>query len=108
MTKRIGATGRRAEGHTYRRMKGSGAWDGAKGDMRSDDFTVESKATEANSYSLKLEELRKIEREATATGRRPAFAVQFVDGTGRPRPGGAWVLVREDDFRSMTTPEGKE
>ena len=105
---RIGDAGRRAETKTFERTRASGAWVGAKGDLRSDDFALESKATERGSYSLKLETLRKIAREAEQSGRRPALAVQFVDGTGRPRHEGAWVLVREQDFVEMTTPEGEE
>lgn len=94
--------GTKAEKQTLRRIQGSGAWVGEKGDLKSDDFLIENKATEKDSYGLKLETLRKIGREATRATRRPALAVQFVDSTGRPRHDGAWVLVREADWREMT------
>ena len=106
MPDRIGDAGRRAEARTFKRVQASGAWGGAKGDMGSEDFLLESKSTVNSSYRLVLDVLRKAEREALATGRRPALAVQFVDGTGRPKRGGAWVMVRESDFAGMTAPEG--
>lgn len=94
--------GIKAERETLKRVAGSGAWIGAKGDFRSDDFLIEQKATERDSRAIKLEELRKIEREALQTGRRPAFALIFADSQGRPRPSGAWVMVRESDWQEMT------
>ncbi len=94
--------GDKAERQTLKRVKGSGAWVGHKGDLESDDFLLENKATEKNSYSLKLEVLRKIGREALRANRRPSLMLQFTNSTGRPRHDGAWVLVRESDWREMT------
>lgn len=49
----------------------------AKGDVRLEGHTrMECKFTRAKSYSLKLEELKKIEREA-GPGEQPVFEVEF-------------------------------
>jgi hypothetical protein len=55
---------------------GSGAGR-AKGDVRDVGYTrMECKFTRAKSYSLKLEELKKIEREA-GPGEQPVFEIEF-------------------------------
>lgn len=98
----IGATGRIAEKKLHKRLggrltPGSGNQVGAKGDLRFDelDFLMETKATEAESYRLEHEVLAKIEREALARGRNPAFHVQFVDRQGNAKRFGSWVAVPE-------------
>lgn len=105
--KPIGETGRRAEGHLTKRLKGeatraSGNMLGDKGDVRvGRDWLAEGKATEAGSYSVKHEELAKIAREALAVGKEPVFAVTFVTGSGLPKPLGAWVMIPEDLFEEI-------
>lgn len=85
-----------------RRVRGSGAWDGEKGDGRLDtpgddlpDFLVEHKATQRGSFSVQLAGLQKVSREARQAARQPAFHVVFCDGTGRPVRDGAWVMIPE-------------
>jgi hypothetical protein len=99
----VSKLGDKAERQTLKRVPASGAWIGAKGDFRGEVFLVEQKATERMSYTLKLELLQKIAREALHDARRPAFMVVFTDGTGRPRKDGAWVMVRESDWEEMTS-----
>lgn len=95
--------GSRAERETIRRVQGSGAWIGAKGDFRSADFLIEQKSTSRGSLGVKLDWLRKICREAMTVGLRPAFHLVFVDLRGKPVRNGAWVMVRESDWTEMTT-----
>lgn len=108
----------RAEAKTLKRLgfrptKASGAV-GEKGDGRLEfdgdapDLYMEIKTTEAGSYSIKLEELRKAAREARQDGcRGPVFPVTFVTGNGDPRHDGGWVLVPETfiDFLEEGTNE---
>ena len=101
----IGATGRKSETKAASRLgfkttPASGAAT-AKGDMRSDDFLIEAKATEGASLGLRHDWLCKITDEATMVGREPALHVSFVDVHGKPARCGAWVLVREDTFRRI-------
>lgn len=103
---RIGETGRKAEKHLTKRLGGracigSGNQAGDKGDVNLPEYLVEAKATEADSYSIKLDLLAKITREARAKQKYPAFAVTFVTGNGRPKPFGSWVMVPEHVFNEM-------
>lgn len=100
--------GTRAEKRSLKRVPASGAWAGAKGDFRGEVFLIEHKATEADSFGLKVELLRKIGREALRVGLKPAFHVVFCDATGRPRRDGAWVMVRESDWEEMTSVDDQE
>jgi len=77
---------------------GSGAIEGYKGDITLHDYLVENKTTIHKSFSIKLEWLDKISREARTEGRIPALAVQFVDDEGNSVQHGRWVMVPEDDF----------
>lgn len=101
-------TGTRAEQRTAARLEAdlvdaSGALEGRKSDMTLRDFRVENKATEADSVRLKLDWLLKIAHEAAETGRTPALTLQFVTGNGKPREGGAWVVIPESVFREWLT-----
>lgn len=58
----------------------------------------EHKETRAQSFSLKLSELEKIEREALATALLPAFHVNFIRSRGQNR---TYVVLREDDFVAL-------
>ena len=95
-----GSHGRLAEEKAARRLgarltPASGACDGAKGDMSTEDMLIENKATKNASMSLKLEWLQKIAHEAQGRGKQPALALQFVSENGNPRPDGAWVCIPE-------------
>lgn len=70
-----------------RRSPSSGASWSDRGDVRltiKDDFefTSECKATEAKSYSLKLDTWKKIVEEAQEQNRRPCMFVRFQTETG--------------------------
>ncbi len=96
----IGQTGRVAEKKLAKRMgarltPGSGNQLGAKGDLDFGDFLMETKATEGETYRLEHELLAKIEREALAKSKNPAFHVQFVDRQANPKRFGSWVMVPE-------------
>lgn len=83
------------------RHPASGALEGKKGDMSNDDFVLESKSTVNESFSIKRAVLEKIDREASADGKKPGLLIQFVDGAGNPKMYGRWVMVRETDFQEM-------
>ena len=71
---------RAARRYGAKRQKGSGSQVGAKGDLRAfGKLRGECKFTRAESYTLKLQELRKIEHEAAA-GEIPAFEIEFQHG----------------------------
>lgn len=71
----------------------SGAGWKHKGDVKTDRFLIENKtklSPTAKSFSIKLEQLRKITKEALASGR--TGILQFDLG------GHSYVILREDDF----------
>lgn len=80
----------------------SGALPGAKGDMTTERFRIESKSTVKDSFRLPLETLCKAADEATEQGQVAAVAVQFVTSGGRLRRCGSWVAVPEHVFRELT------
>ena len=79
-------------------VRGSGSGT-QKSDMLNKDVRLEAKATTAFSYSVKLEELHKINREAITTNRIPALSITFIDVYGEPRRGGKWVAIPEYVFK---------
>ena len=98
--------GRAAEKHQAKRLgaratPASGALAGAKGDMTLENFRIETKATNAVSYRLNLDDLLKIQQEALEQSQVPAFSVQFVMGNGRPKRNGSWVMIPESVFREL-------
>lgn len=48
-----------------------------KNDVRTDEVSLEMKYTDAKSYSLKVEDLKKAERYALIDGREMAFGISF-------------------------------
>ncbi len=76
-------TSKAQEKRAARRIGGSvqpasGALSGAKGDVRKPfDTRMECKFTRKKSFALKLEELLKIEREASS-GEKPVFEIEFL------------------------------
>lgn len=100
--------GRRAEKKFATRVRGdqqpgSGAMDGAKGDVRVGEFLVESKATISDSMSLKYPWLKKIAKEALDVTKEPALVIQFVLPDGSIKEDGAWVMVPERVFKELTS-----
>ena len=83
-------------------VRGSGAWDGAKGDRVLDtvvmDFLIENKFTLRKSFGVKHDMLQKITREARQVGRAPAFHLVFGNESGRPKRDGSWIMVTEDTW----------
>lgn len=57
----------------------SGATSFAKGDMYTDEYLVESKATGNASFILKKEVLEKIEREAIQEGKIPLLIIELQE-----------------------------
>ena len=97
-----GAAGRKAEGSIAKRLKGelrpgSGALDGAKGDMLlaspSFTFLMENKTTLGESFSVKKEWVLKIYQEALETNKTPALSFQFVDALGKSDKRERWGAV---------------
>lgn len=76
---------------------GSGAITGLKSDgiKEAGDYTfrIECKATIKQSLSIKHEWLRKIRDEAMQTNMIPALTISFVEGDGKPKVAGDWVLL---------------
>ena len=103
--RRTGDAGRRSERLTAKRLgakvtPASGAAS-AKGDMSRDDFLIEAKSTVANTMQLELHWLLKIEQEARATGRKPAIAITFTHGSGKPVRDGRWIAIPEELFAEL-------
>jgi hypothetical protein len=72
----------------------SGAFWSRKGDVRSEKYLVEHKFTDAKSYSLKAEDLVKLEKQAIMAGRIPLFAVALG--------GKNYFILLEDDYLAET------
>jgi hypothetical protein len=67
----------RAKAVGGRRQPGSGNRPGFRGDVRTENAVEELKFTTKQSYSLKLEDLQKIEEYALSVGSFPLFTVEF-------------------------------
>ena len=101
-----GKHGLKSEKKTAKRLAGrlrpgSGAVEGAKGDILLSTYLLENKCTENASLSIKLAWLEKISKEARGENRTPGLSLQFVDKLGNPMPFGRWVLIPEDEFKEM-------
>ena len=88
------------------KRRGSGSVQGRKGDVRNvpvpsipGTLLIEAKTTKHKSRSLKLSELRKIEREADSAGFRGAMIISFEDAHD-------YLVIRKDyvDFKGEETP----
>jgi len=89
-------TAKRLGGHT---RPGSGAVEGAKGDIMLPTYLLENKSTERGSLRLKRAWLEKISKEARDEGKVPGLSIQFVDKLGNPLQYGRWVMIPEDEFK---------
>ena len=76
----------------------SGAGWVSKHDVYTDGELVECKTTEAISYSLKLELLETLEREALLSGKWPVLDIKFEPRGKRPR---RYVILTEDDYLAL-------
>lgn len=90
--------GRQAEKRTAKSLNartqpGSGAKEGAKGDIKTVAALIEQKSTEGKSLSLNHEWLNKINGEALHTNRNPVLIVSFVYPDGRSKTNGDWIVI---------------
>jgi len=73
-----------------------------KGDVVNELYVVEAKSTKDKSYSLKLEDLRKVVRYAFQQNKLPAFQIQFEDGkAGNILDIKEWVLIPLKHFEEL-------
>lgn len=105
-----GHHGRKAEGSLAKRLQGSlqpgsGALDGAKGDVKKDtssfSFLIESKATKGKSMTLQQDWLLKVYQEALESNRTPALAFTFTRDNGASEKRDRWIAVPEHIFNQM-------
>jgi len=99
--------GQKSETNTAKRLgakqvAGSGAMEGNKGDLHLGGQLIECKSTVKTSFSVKLDQLRKISSEARDIGKTPALHVSFVKESGEPVKDGTWVMLREVDYKHLT------
>lgn len=84
------------------RQAGSGASVYARGDVKSNDFLVECKLTEAGSLRVQSAWLAKITRQALAAGKMPALAIEIQGGDEDPLLERDWVCVPMSCFKKLT------
>lgn len=77
--------------------KGSGNGWRQKNDARTETESIEFKATNRKSYSLKLEDLDKAWREAVLDDRRMVFGLEFTSPEWLSSPK-RYVVLTEDDY----------
>jgi hypothetical protein len=73
----------------------SGAMWHAKGDVKTDRLLFEAKTTGMRSYSLSVETMDKIAREAIGTNRKPALHIRFE------RERRDFVVLTLDDYEEL-------
>lgn len=98
-----GVAGRAAERLIAKRVggtttPGSGALEGAKGDLRVGSFLVENKSSTNDSFSIKKDHLYKIYQEALEVSKSPALSFQFVNSHGTSDKRDRWVCMPESVF----------
>ena len=104
----IGRAGRSSESRLSKTLGGrltpaSGALEGAKGDIKLEDFILEAKSTTRDSFSVSYSQLAKIKAESLSSDKAPGLTVSFVTGNGAPRHSGEWVLIPLATFRELTS-----
>lgn len=107
-TKDKGIPGRKAESSIIKRLgaagrPGSGAMDGAKGDMTKGEFLIENKSSsrDARSFTVQQAHLHKIYQEALELTRKPALAFQFVNAHGQSEKRDRWVCIPESVWQEL-------
>ena len=105
-----GHNGRVAEKDFSKRLSGrlrpgSGAVEGAKGDVvvagAKVTLLVENKATQTGTMSLKRDWFYKIHQEALGMNQTPALAFQFTNEAGKSEKRERWVAVSEEFFQEL-------
>lgn len=84
----------------------SGAIPGMKADVKLDRFLIEAKTTAAQSLSLKVAWLCKIDAEAAACSREPALAIDFQNMPDMFTR--EWVLIPLSVFQGLLEGEKEE
>lgn len=102
-----GTAGKKAEASLAKRLggtlrPGSGAMDGAKGDVTVADFLIENKSSTNASFSVQQSHLHKIYQEALELSKTPALAFQFVNPQGQSGKRDRWVMVPESVWQELT------
>lgn len=102
----VGDHGRKAEKPLSKKLRGrltpaSGA-SSSKGDIRTEDFMIESKSTVNESLTVQREWLTKLRRESLQAGTLPALALNFVQPDGKPKHAGEWVAIPLSVFLELT------
>lgn len=72
------------------RTPASGATWHSKGDVKTDDYLIECKSTINKSFSLKIDSLYKLKKQALIENKLPIFEVEFSDAT--------YVILDKEDF----------
>jgi len=83
-----------------RTVPASGALDGAKGDVSTADFLIDSKQTGAASIIVSAKQLNKITKEAREANRKPALKLQLEGiqlGVAKE-----WMLIPLHVFKEIT------
>lgn len=65
-----------------------------KGDIKDEDYLIQLKYTEKQSFSLKLSDIQKANREAISEGKEPLFAISFK--------GEVYFLLNEHQYIEYT------
>mgnify|MGYP001582414030 CR=1 FL=1 len=71
-------------------VRGSGSSAEKKGDLKSESYLVQAKRTDKKSFTVKLDDLRKAEKEAMNLGKKPLFMVGFYSEN---KVTDEWVLM---------------
>lgn len=82
-----------------RRQPGSGSFEWAKGDVRSEELMVSAKRTKHQSISITVDMLQEVEQLAIVRGLAPAMAIELTDPNKRIERD--WVLVPMRVFEEM-------
>jgi hypothetical protein len=83
-----------------RRVPASGAIDGMKGDVETDDFLLDSKHSGKGSIVVSGTQLSKANKEARKQGKKPALILSMESlPFGTPKE---WVLMSMNDFKELT------
>lgn len=82
-----------------RRTPASGALR-IKGDLQSKHELIEAKTTSKTQYTLKLEDLKKLEDQAREAGKNPVFIIN-LDNASEDFMSNDWVLIPQRDYAHL-------
>lgn len=85
-----------------KRTPRSGGFWAFPGDVKSDQFLIDSKATDKKSYSVNRKNWKKIEHEALKSGRIPILSISITN------EGLDLVILDRNDFVELLSKHGKE